>query len=87
MWKVYIRHTSRPVLAHTRVRVDGRKFGNQVVSKVRSECLGLSLPSLAVLVNVLADAFSINEVGDGLVAFPSADGNVDFTCYAAVVLA
>lgn len=39
-------------------RLDQKK----VVAKVRSECSGLSMSSLAVLVDVLADAFCINEV-------------------------
>lgn len=51
-----------PVVVRTLFKTARERDSAMVVSRVRAECAGLGMTALAVLVDVLADTFSINEV-------------------------
>lgn len=51
-----------PVVVRTLFKTARERDSAMVVSRVRAECAGLGVTALAVLVDVLADTFSINEV-------------------------
>ncbi|CAM9550164.1 unnamed protein product [Ectocarpus sp. 6 AP-2014] len=50
-----------PVVVRTLFKTARERDSAMVVSRVRAECAGLGMTALAVLVDVLADTFSINE--------------------------
>ena len=54
---------------------------SQVVPRVRAECAELGIPSLAVMVDVLADAFSINEVYCALLFLRAVDNTTHLLLY------
>lgn len=51
-----------PVVVRTLFKAARERDSAMVVSRVRAECAGLGPTALAVLVAVLADSFSFNEV-------------------------
>lgn len=51
-----------PVVIRTLLKTVRERDSSRVVARVRAECAGLGPTALAVLVDVLADAFSFNEV-------------------------
>lgn len=51
-----------PVVVRTLFKTARERDSAALVSRVRAECAGLGTTALAVLVGVLADTFSINEV-------------------------
>lgn len=51
-----------PVVVRTLFKTARERDSVMVVSRVRAECAGLGTTALAVLVDVLADSFSFNEV-------------------------
>ena len=51
-----------PVVVRTLFKAARERDSAVVVSRVRSECAGLGITALAILVDVLADSFSFNEV-------------------------
>lgn len=51
-----------PVVVRTLLKTTRERDSLRVVSRVRAECAGLGPTALALLVDVLADTFSFNEV-------------------------